>query len=166
MNNTDKIAHLTLIQGVVNRMGNNSFLVKGWAVTLVAAIFALSAKDSDRHFAFMAFFPIIAFWTLDAYYLRQEKLYRWLYDEVANDVISSDKFSLKTQGGMSKVPNIFRLAMSSSIASFYVLITLLLTILICNSMFFMAKQEVTNFNQENIKQNCEFYLKKVLRSSL
>lgn len=28
MDNQDKIVHLVFIQGVINRMGNNSFLIK------------------------------------------------------------------------------------------------------------------------------------------
>ena len=41
----NKVEHLELIQKVINRMANNSFLLEGWAVTLVAGIFALSSKD-------------------------------------------------------------------------------------------------------------------------
>ena len=42
-----KIAHLQMILGVVNRMAGNSFMVKGWSVTLVAALFALAAADTN-----------------------------------------------------------------------------------------------------------------------
>ena len=42
-----KLKHLEFIQNVINRMNSNSFLIKGWAVTLIAAIFALAAKDSN-----------------------------------------------------------------------------------------------------------------------
>jgi hypothetical protein len=38
-----QIAHLQMIQAVITRMGSNSFLLKGWSVTLVAALFALAA---------------------------------------------------------------------------------------------------------------------------
>jgi len=31
-----KIAHLGFIQATITRMGTNSFMIKGWAVTLVA----------------------------------------------------------------------------------------------------------------------------------
>ena len=34
-----KMKHLEMIQGVISRMANNSFMLKGWAVTLVAGIF-------------------------------------------------------------------------------------------------------------------------------
>ena len=36
----NKIKHLELIQGIINRMAGNSFMLKGWAVTLVAGIFS------------------------------------------------------------------------------------------------------------------------------
>ena len=32
-----KIKHLEMIQAVIVRMGNNSFLLKGWSVTLISA---------------------------------------------------------------------------------------------------------------------------------
>lgn len=51
-----KIAHLGFIQAIITRMGLNSFLLKGWSVTLVAAIFALAAKQTDRRFVLLAFF--------------------------------------------------------------------------------------------------------------
>ena len=38
-----KINHLQMIQGVISRMASNSFALKGWAVTLVAGIFALAS---------------------------------------------------------------------------------------------------------------------------
>jgi hypothetical protein len=91
-----KIAHLGFIQGVINRMGANSFLLKGWSITLVAAVFALSSKDSDQRFVLLAYFPVIVFWILDAYFLHQERLFRKLYEKVASDLISSEKFVLNT----------------------------------------------------------------------
>lgn len=63
----EKIAHLGFIQGVINRMGGNSFLIKGWVTTLVAATFALSAENSNAKFVYIAFFPLAFFWWLDAF---------------------------------------------------------------------------------------------------
>lgn len=74
--------HLEMIQGVINRMASNSFLLKGWAVTLVAGIFALSSKDADKLYFLIAYIPILVFWGLDACYLLQERLYRKLYDKI------------------------------------------------------------------------------------
>ena len=77
-----KQAHLEMIQGIVNRLSHNSFLLKGWTVVLVSALFALAAKDKNALFIYLAYFPCIAFWCLDAYFLWQERLFRSLYDHV------------------------------------------------------------------------------------
>ena len=77
-----KHKHLELIQGVVNRLSTNSFLLKGWSVVLVSALFALSAADSRSAFVFLAYIPAFVFWGLDGFFLWQEQLYRKLYDHV------------------------------------------------------------------------------------
>ena len=74
--------HLEMIQGVITRMATNSFLVRGWSITLVSALFALSDKDADRSFVLISYFPCGLFWFLDAFYLSQERRYRALYDSV------------------------------------------------------------------------------------
>lgn len=94
MNNENKVKHLEMIQGVINRMASNSFMLKGWAVTLVAGIMALAAKDTDKMYFLVAYIPIIIFWGLDAYYLLQERLYRALYKKVCSVDESNISFSL------------------------------------------------------------------------
>jgi hypothetical protein len=71
-----KRAHLEMIQGVVNRLSNNSFLLKGWSVLLVSGLFALAAKDAKALFVYIAYFPCCVFWGLDGYFLWQERLFR------------------------------------------------------------------------------------------
>ena len=90
----NKHKHLEMIQVVINRMANNSFLLKGWAVTLVAGIFALASKDTNKIYFLIAYVPIVVFWGLDAYYLRQERLYRKLYDKVCKTVENNIDFSM------------------------------------------------------------------------
>lgn len=114
-----KIAHLGFIQGIINRMGSNSFLLKGWSVTLVAAIFALATKDADKRFLIIAYFPILIFWILDAFFLRQERLYRKLYDAVANDIVKSDQFTLNAYVFSNAVSNIFIIALSRTLLYFH-----------------------------------------------
>ncbi len=38
------IRHLEMIQGVVNRLGSNSFMLKGWSMTIIAAAIILMAR--------------------------------------------------------------------------------------------------------------------------
>ena len=95
----DTTKHLEFIQAVTARMAGNSFLLKGWTVTLAAALFALAANDARVTFAAVALFPALSFWGLDAYYLRQERLFRELYDAVRlapDDAFDKDPFSLST----------------------------------------------------------------------
>ena len=80
--NCKLIEHLKMIQDVITRMASNSFSLKGWAVTLVAAIFALTWANVSRGFLLIALIPIFAFWALDAYYLNLERKNRKLYDKV------------------------------------------------------------------------------------
>ena len=91
----NKIKHLELIQGVINRMAGNSLALKGWAVTLIAGIFALASKDADKIYFLVAYIPVTVFWGLDSYYLLQERLYRSLYEKVR--FLPEDKidFSMK-----------------------------------------------------------------------
>ena len=86
-----KIRHLELVQGIISRMANNSFMLKGWAVTLVAGIFVLAGKDTNKLYFLVAYIPVIVFWGLDAYYLLQERLFY-----IFHCMISFDK-QMKTQ---------------------------------------------------------------------
>ena len=120
MTKDEMIAHLPLIQGVINRMGNNSFLIKGWTVTLVAAIFALAAAGTNQKFIFIALVPIVVFWFLDSYYLKQEKLYRELYNDIATDPSKITAFTMNTKNYKTK--SIPRLMFTISTGPFYFLL--------------------------------------------
>ncbi len=98
----NKRTHLGMIQSVVNRLAQDSFLLKGWSVVLVSALFALAANSSNQCFVYLAYFPAIAFWILDGYFLWQERLFRALYDKVRvlneeNIDFSMDASELKTE---------------------------------------------------------------------
>jgi len=77
-----KTKHLEMIQGVINRLSTNSFLIKGWSVLLVSALFALSANDTNLAYVFLAYIPATIFWGLDGYFLWEERKFRALYDDV------------------------------------------------------------------------------------
>lgn len=64
-------------------MNSNSFLIKGWAVTIASAIYALAAKDANNDYIGVTYLAAIIFWGLDGYYLSQERQYRDLYKEVS-----------------------------------------------------------------------------------
>ena len=103
----NKRAHLEMIQGVINRMASNSFMLKGWSITLVSVLLAFSAKELVLATALVALVPALSFWALDAYYLRQEKLFRKLYEVVVDQLEGENTevqaFSMNTEPVASKV---------------------------------------------------------------
>lgn len=82
-NMENKYKHMDYVQSAISRMASNSFHIKGWNVTIIAAIVALSFKESDWRIYACALALNFVFWFLDAYYLRQEKLFRELYDLIS-----------------------------------------------------------------------------------
>lgn len=78
----NKQKHLELIQGVINRLAGNLFYLKGWAITLITGLFALSSKDMNPSYMLIAYFLVIIFWGLDAYFLSKERQFRALYNDV------------------------------------------------------------------------------------
>ena len=71
---------IDLIQSCITRMANNSFLLKGWAVSIVAVVLALADKALDPALlSAVVLIPLVSFWYLDAFFLRTERMYRAMY---------------------------------------------------------------------------------------
>ena len=100
-------------------MAGNSFLLKGWSVTLISALFALAAKDSNQLFVYLAYFPCLTFWSLDGYFLWQERMYRKLYQEVALKSEDTIDFELNASKYSSKVDSWFSTCFSLTLRIFH-----------------------------------------------
>jgi len=92
-----KLKHLEMIQNIINRMANKSFLLKGWSVILVSGLFALGAKETNQLYISLAYFPIIVFWCLDAYFISQERKFRNLYNYVCSQSENEIDFLMDTE---------------------------------------------------------------------
>ena len=68
-------AHLTIMQGVINRMTENSRSCKVWCVTLVAAVLVLVARTGEPQHVLIALVPTLLFLFLDSYYLALERAF-------------------------------------------------------------------------------------------
>lgn len=115
----NKIRHLELIQAAINRMAGNSFLIKGWCITLVSALLGLVAKDNDKKFIVVVFFPALMFWLLDAYFLRQERLFRQKYKEITKSTDEFSDFSMDVSTIERQVDSWVRVAFSKTLFLFY-----------------------------------------------
>ena len=92
-----KLKHLEMIECVIERMGSNSFKLKGWAVTLLTILGALTVKETDKSFMLWLSIPLVAFWFLDAYYLQVERKYKKLYTIIAAKDESQIDFNMSTE---------------------------------------------------------------------
>jgi len=113
-----------LIQNVIKRMASNSFLIKGWTITLVVVTLLLKGS---RYQAFISFIPLMVFWYLDAYFLRQERMYRKLYEWVIANRLGTDEclFDLNAKKFEKDVKSILKTMFSKTLGWFYGMLFLL-----------------------------------------
>lgn len=122
---------MEFIQNVIKRLALNSFYIKGWFVTIVVAILAISLKENDFRIYLLALIPNLFFWWLDSYYLRQEKLFKKIYDKVRNLKHSEINFSMDTSEFENEVDTVFEIMKTnSSICLFYLPLMLVIILLI------------------------------------
>ena len=91
-----KVKHLEFIQAAINRMASNSFLLKGWTVTLAGGLLALTFKQADRHYLYISYAILGLFWLLDSYYLSRERRFVALYNTVRVKREEDIDFSMHT----------------------------------------------------------------------
>ena len=118
----NKHTHLGMIQSIISRMAQNSFLIKGWSVTLVAALLALAAGGATKGYILLAYFPVAVFWYLDGYYLWQERQFRGLYDQVRKKDDKSIDFSMDTSN-IEGSGSWFSAVVSKTLLMFYRVLT-------------------------------------------
>jgi len=111
-------------------MAGNSFSLKNWTVVLVSALFALAARYPDNNFISIAFLPVASFWLLDGYFLRQERLYRKLYDSVRKLAEENIDFSMNTSDFIMDVDSWLCVCLSNTLLIFYGFIVLTIVIVI------------------------------------
>jgi hypothetical protein len=103
------LKHLEFIQNVIARLATDSFLMKGWALTVSGAIFGFAASHLSWPVATVGLLPALSFWFLDSYFLRQERLYRSLYGCVARQDPTVPLFSMDPSAykNVNSWPNAF-----------------------------------------------------------
>ena len=124
------IKHLEMIQRIINRLGSNSFLVKGWSMTILAAGILFLAHSSTSEYIILTFtIPVVGFWILDGYFLHQERLFRDLYDKIRAQ--NDTDFSMRTKS-TNLFCNFLKATFSITLLLFY-----LIEILFILTMFYI-----------------------------
>lgn len=78
----DNRKHLDYLQALITRMNSNSFQLKGFAITIVAALLTVFASTQKVAFILIAIVSLLIFWFLDAFYLQQERKFKGIYNDV------------------------------------------------------------------------------------
>ena len=92
--NASFLKYLTFIQDVITRMNRNAFQLKGWSITIVAALAALAVDKGSLLLFVVAAIATMPFCFLDAYYLLMERQFRGLYSDVINGCSDIKLFSM------------------------------------------------------------------------
>jgi len=112
------LKEIEIIQDIIKRMAHNSFMIKGWTVTLVAVTLLLKGV---KYQVLIAFIPLIIFWILDAYFLWQERLYRRLYNWVVKNHLTTSEhlFDMNAYRFRDKEQSVIRIMFSLTLGLFY-----------------------------------------------
>ena len=121
------LKEVDIIQEIIRRMAFNSFMIKGWAITLV--VVALLLKGTEYQ-VWIAFIPLLVFWFLDAYFLWQERMYRKLYEWVIKNRLKTDEylFDMNAYRFKDEVQSRFRIMFSITLGWFYCSIAILIVL--------------------------------------
>lgn len=114
-----RLGHLEMVQAVIARIAGYSASHKNFCVTLVTAAGGLAVTLHNPWIAVLSFLPVIVFAGLDAQYLRIERRYRALYEQVRlESPAAMPTFDLKPPATLD--PGFFSTLLSWSVLAFYV----------------------------------------------
>jgi hypothetical protein len=99
-----RIKHLELIQSVINRLVDSNGSHKNYCITLVTAVCGLAVSLHRPVVALLALVPVIIFAILDAQYLRLERRYRMLYEEVRCELPDKEADFRLSIAGIPSIP--------------------------------------------------------------
>lgn len=89
-----KKEYLQMLQEPICRMSTISAIFKGFAATIVAGISAITYSTTNLWVLALSFLPVLAFAILDIYYLKLERKFRFLFEQVRLEKHEID-FSMK-----------------------------------------------------------------------
>ncbi len=86
------IEELKILQGVINRMVQNSLECKKWTLVLAVGVLSLKIEAISHLYGLCVLGVLLAcFYLLDAYYLTQERLFREQYQWLIKNRLKTDE---------------------------------------------------------------------------
>lgn len=93
----ERLKHLEFLQSAIARQSNTSFVIKGWSLTIVSAFFGFSVAQRSVGLSLVVYLPVLGFAWLDAYFVKQERLFRHLYEAAIAPKTSIPIFAMDTR---------------------------------------------------------------------
>lgn len=117
---------IDLIQSCITRMAKNSFMIKGWFVSIYAVILALLPEKVNITLLCIVLIAVnLIFWYMDGFFLRTEKVYRKIYDWVLEERPKNNRELLyqlnphKFKGKIAQTESIWKVMWSKTLRWFY-----------------------------------------------
>ncbi len=130
----DKKEYLQMLQEPICRMSTISAIFKGFAATIVAGVSIIPYDSTNILILILSFIPVFAFAIMDVYYLKLERKFRFLYEQVRlnkHDIDFSMKLTNDPLEIISAKARIWDCIKSPSIYLFYpMLFLILITVII------------------------------------
>lgn len=146
--NTNEVLHkeIDLVQNCITRMAQNSFMVKGWLITLLTVVLALLPEKFNLNIlCVVGFISIICFWYLDGFFLKLEKLYRWKYEWIITnrpknnnylydlDPYNEKMWQSENNTAIKKEPSIMRVMFTKTLIPMYTSLLVIVMFIFVNS---------------------------------
>jgi hypothetical protein len=112
----DQRKHLDFIQAIIARLFSSSSAAKSWGFTVSMAAFGFSATRAVPFVAVLGLIAVAFFGLLDSNYLREERLFRALYDDARKGKI--EVYSMNKDAYVDRCPR-RKVIVSWSIGGFY-----------------------------------------------
>lgn len=126
------LKEIDLLQNRIEKVEKTSFTIKGWTITLVTAVLALLPESIDKLvIGLVVASATLAFWYLDAFYLKVDKSYRFKYNWVVKNRMNNNKYCFELfpyneetffdpdDPKRNTVPGIHSLMLSKTLIVFY-----------------------------------------------
>ena len=126
---------IDLIQACISRMAQNSFMIKGWFVSIYAVVLALLPEKVNMLLLCIALVVVnVIFWHLDGFFLRTEKIYRKIYDWILKERPQNNRELMyqlnpaKFIGKIEEVESVWKVMWSKTLRWFYLILLVIVII--------------------------------------
>lgn len=122
----NKTSHLEMVASVIDRHNRNCFQIKSGVITIISALLAIYADKGRIEYIYICVFPLVCGYVMESIYLKNERCYRDLYEDVRNNALTNYEMNIENY---KKHHNFIESARSPSIFLMYFIIFIILLFL-------------------------------------